>query len=91
VTGANRGIGRSLVEDALRRGAKRVYAGTRQPWAHRDGRVTRLAMDVTNARQIQEAVAQVESLDVLINNAGDYSLYGCSSGTSMSISSGRTT
>jgi NAD(P)-dependent dehydrogenase (short-subunit alcohol dehydrogenase family) len=33
-------------------------------------------MDVTNARQIQEAVAQVESLDVLINNAGDYSLYG---------------
>ena len=30
VTGANRGIGRALVEEALRRGAKRVYAGTRQ-------------------------------------------------------------
>ena len=29
VTGANRGIGQALVEDALRRGAKRVYAGTR--------------------------------------------------------------
>jgi NAD(P)-dependent dehydrogenase (short-subunit alcohol dehydrogenase family) len=26
VTGANRGIGRALVEEALRRGAKRVYA-----------------------------------------------------------------
>ena len=31
VTGANRGIGQALVEEALRRGAKRVYAGTRQP------------------------------------------------------------
>ena len=31
VTGANRGIGQALVEEALRRGATRVYAGTRQP------------------------------------------------------------
>jgi NAD(P)-dependent dehydrogenase (short-subunit alcohol dehydrogenase family) len=30
VTGANRGLGRALVEEALRRGAKR-YASTRQP------------------------------------------------------------
>lgn len=30
VTGANRGIGRALVEEALTRGAKRVYAATRQ-------------------------------------------------------------
>ena len=30
ITGANRGIGRALVEEALRRGATRVYAGTRQ-------------------------------------------------------------
>ena len=53
VTGANRGIGRALVEEALRRGAKRVYAGTRQPLAHPDGRVTPLTLDVTNAAQIQ--------------------------------------
>ena len=36
VTGANRGIGWALVEEALRRGAKRVYAGTRRPLAHPD-------------------------------------------------------
>jgi NAD(P)-dependent dehydrogenase (short-subunit alcohol dehydrogenase family) len=70
VTGANRGIGQALVEEALRRGAKRVYAGTRQPLAHSDGRVTPLTLDVTNAAQIQAAVESVESLDVLINNAG---------------------
>jgi NAD(P)-dependent dehydrogenase (short-subunit alcohol dehydrogenase family) len=70
VTGANRGIGRALVEEALSRGAKRVYAGTRQPLAYSDGRVMPLILDVTNAAQIQEAVGNVESLDVLINNAG---------------------
>ena len=70
VTGANRGIGRALVEEALRRGAARVYAGTRQPMTHADERVVRLALDVTNAEQIQAAVKKVESLDVLINNAG---------------------
>src|SRR5713226_1210966 len=70
VTGGNRGIGQALVEEALRRGAKRVYAGTRQPLTHLDGRVTPLTLDVTNAAQIQGAVERVESLDILINNAG---------------------
>ena len=70
VTGANRGIGQALVEEALRRGAKRVYAGTRQPLAHSDRRVTPLMLDVTNAAQIQRAVDEVDTLDVLINNAG---------------------
>jgi NAD(P)-dependent dehydrogenase (short-subunit alcohol dehydrogenase family) len=70
VTGANRGIGQALVEEALRRGAKRVYAGTRQPLTHADARVTPVTLDVTDAAQIQAAVESVESLDVLINNAG---------------------
>jgi NAD(P)-dependent dehydrogenase (short-subunit alcohol dehydrogenase family) len=70
VTGANRGIGQALVTEALARGAKRVYAAARQPQAHQDGRVTPLTLDVTDAGQIQAAAGQVESLDVLINNAG---------------------
>ena len=61
----NRGIEQALVEEAWRRGAKRVYAGTRQPLAHIDERVRSLTLDVTSAEQIQAAVQRVESLDVL--------------------------
>jgi NAD(P)-dependent dehydrogenase (short-subunit alcohol dehydrogenase family) len=70
VTGANRGLGRALVEEALRRGAKRVYAASRRPLVHADARVTPLTLDVTDPAQIQAAVEQVESLDILVNNAG---------------------
>ena len=70
ITGANRGIGKALVDEALRRGAKKVYAGMRSPVQHSDKRVTPLTLDVTNAAQIQRAVAAVDTLDVLINNAG---------------------
>src|SRR5215813_875660 len=70
ITGANRGIGRALVDEALRRGAKRVYAGTRSPLQDADKRVTPLTLDVTSASQIQRAAEQLETLDVLINNAG---------------------
>jgi NAD(P)-dependent dehydrogenase (short-subunit alcohol dehydrogenase family) len=70
VTGANRGIGKALVEEALKRGAKRVYAATRHPFSHLDKRVTPLTVDVTNTAQIQDAAESVESLDLLINNAG---------------------
>lgn len=70
VTGANRGIGEALAAEALRRDAGRVYIATRRPVTHPDGRVTPLTMDVTDRRQIQRAAEQVESLDMLINNAG---------------------
>jgi NAD(P)-dependent dehydrogenase (short-subunit alcohol dehydrogenase family) len=70
VTGANRGIGQALVTEALARGAKRVYAAARLPLAHPDGRVIPLILDVTDVAQIQAAADQVDSLDVLINNAG---------------------
>ncbi len=70
VTGANRGIGQALVAEALARGAGKVYAGSRQPLAHPDERVTPLRLDVTDTVQINAAADQVGSLDLLVNNAG---------------------
>jgi NAD(P)-dependent dehydrogenase (short-subunit alcohol dehydrogenase family) len=70
ITGANRGIGRALLEEALQRGARLVYAGTRTEFTHADQRVVPLQLDITNKEQIQTAVSKVPSLDMLINNAG---------------------
>ncbi|MBS0514852.1 MAG: SDR family NAD(P)-dependent oxidoreductase [Proteobacteria bacterium] len=69
ITGANRGIGRALVDEALRRGAARVYAGVRNDFHHADARVTPLRLDVTDAAQVAHAVSRVGQLDVLVNNA----------------------
>src|SRR5262249_52215891 len=71
ITGANRGIGRALVDEALRRGATRVFAGSRGGAVEiADDRVTPLMLDVTNASQIRRAAESVDALDLLINNAG---------------------
>ncbi|WP_431239852.1 SDR family NAD(P)-dependent oxidoreductase [Mycolicibacterium aichiense] len=70
VTGANRGIGRALTHEALRRGASCVYAATRGPFADPDDRIRSVTMDVTDREQIRRAAEQVGSLDILINNAG---------------------
>ncbi|RMI30066.1 SDR family NAD(P)-dependent oxidoreductase [Nocardia stercoris] len=70
VTGANRGIGAALVAEALNRGAARVYAGTRGPLTHPDERVTPVVLDVTDPAQIRAVAERIDTLDVLINNAG---------------------
>ncbi len=70
VTGANRGIGRALADEALARGARRVYAGTRRPLSRRDARLTPVTLDVTDPDQVQAAAGEVGPLDILINNAG---------------------
>jgi NAD(P)-dependent dehydrogenase (short-subunit alcohol dehydrogenase family) len=70
VTGANRGLGRALVEEALQRGARRVYAASRQPLTHTDERVVPIKLDLADPGDIQRASEAVDSLDLLINNAG---------------------
>jgi len=70
ITGGNRGIGRGLVDEALARGAARVYVGTRRPLSHPDPRVTPIDLDVTDPAQVRRAAEQVASLDILVNNAG---------------------
>lgn len=71
ITGGNRGIGSALAVEALNRGARHVYVGTRKPLAaNADSRVTTLPLDITDAAQIHDAAQKVDALDLLINNAG---------------------
>src|SRR5215207_8936518 len=76
VTGANRGIGKAIVEALLARGAAKVYAGARNPEtlaavvAASGGRVVPLRLDVTDGGQVQEAAAAAGDVDLLFNNAG---------------------
>lgn len=70
VTGANGGIGTHLVEQALARGAAKVYATARQPREWADPRVVPLTLDVTDPASIAAVVAAASDVTVLVNNAG---------------------
>src|SRR5262245_22041533 len=75
VTGANRGIGLSLVEALIERGARKVYATARNPASLTDlaassrGVVVPLRLDVTNGADALDAVRRASDVDLLINNA----------------------
>lgn len=76
VTGANRGIGRSIVEACLAHGAAKVYAAVRDPAsaaplveAHGD-RVVPVAIDLADDAKVQAAAATAGDVQVAINNAG---------------------
>ncbi|MGW0894873.1 SDR family oxidoreductase [Saccharopolyspora sp. NPDC002578] len=79
ITGASRGLGRELTEQALDRG-DRVAATLRRPeqlddlaWRHGD-RLWRRALDVTDTEQIEQVLAaaftELGHIDVLVSNAG---------------------
>ncbi len=76
VTGANRGIGRAIAEEAVARGARRVYAAARDASTLEElvnqhpEQVIAVRLDVTDAEQIQAAAAQAQDVQVLVNNAG---------------------
>jgi NAD(P)-dependent dehydrogenase (short-subunit alcohol dehydrogenase family) len=70
VTGANRGLGRELVNALLRRGAGKVYAASRTEAEWSDGRVVPLRLDVTDPLQVASAARVAGDTVLLINNAG---------------------
>ncbi len=87
VTGANRGLGRELVVAGLEAGARRVYAGARDPAQLEPlvraaaGRVVPLRIDVTRDDSLAAAAALAPDVSVLINNAGVLASYGVLSST----------
>ncbi|PKA44672.1 SDR family oxidoreductase (plasmid) [Rhizobium sullae] len=70
ITGANRGLGLAFAEEALNRGAKKVYAGVRNLTdATRPG-VIQVRLDVTDHASIAEAANRCGDTTLLVNNAG---------------------
>jgi NAD(P)-dependent dehydrogenase (short-subunit alcohol dehydrogenase family) len=82
VTGANRGIGRALVDALLARGAAKVYAAARRTETLDDlvaasaGRVVPVRLDVTRPGEVRAAAALADDVQLLINNAGVVSKFG---------------
>ena len=73
VSGANRGIGKAIVEELLQNGVEKVYAGARKldslpDW--NDARVVPVELDITNEKQVQAAAVKAGDVDLLINNSG---------------------
>jgi len=70
VTGANRGIGLAFTRALLARGARKVYAGSRDPAAVTLSGAQPLRLDVTKPDEVAAAAAQAADVTLVINNAG---------------------
>ena len=71
VTGANRGIGLAFTRELLARGARKVYAGARDPSSvPQQPGVEAIRLDVTKPEEVAAAVARAGDVTLVINNAG---------------------
>ena len=70
VTGANRGIGLAFAKALVARGARKVYAGARDPAAVKVPGVEPIRLDVTKPADVAAAAALARDATLVVNNAG---------------------
>ena len=67
ITGANRGLGLAFAREALARGARKVYAGARDPASVTLPGVQAIQLDVTRDQDVAAAAALAKDVTLVIN------------------------
>lgn len=70
VTGANRGLGKVLAEQLKAKGAKKIYAGARDPAKVAYAGVEPVKLDITSAADVSVTAKALGDVNLVINNAG---------------------
>lgn len=75
LTGANGGLGKAFIEELISLNPKKIYCAARDiktldQIKNLDKCIETVQLDITDINSIKNVVSQVESLDILINNAG---------------------
>ena len=78
VTGANRGIGKSIVQEFLKNGASKIYAAARNleslneliTETENSDKVVPILIDLNKPETISAAAAVAHDVEVVVNNAG---------------------
>ncbi|QXP52029.1 SDR family oxidoreductase [Cellulophaga sp. HaHa_2_1] len=76
VTGANRGIGKAIVESLINHGAKKVYLAVRDLSSTKEledkfgAKVVTIKADVSSTASINDLAKQATDVDIVVNNAG---------------------
>src|SRR3954453_643699 len=70
ITGANRGLGLAFAHEAIRRGAKKVYAGVRTLTDANLPGIRQIRIDVTDPESVAKAAAECGDTTMVVNNAG---------------------
>lgn len=70
ITGANRGLGLAFAKEALARGARKVYAGARDPASVTLAGVVPVQLDVTTPEDVARVARELGDVTLLVNNAG---------------------
>lgn len=76
ITGANRGIGKAIVETFLSHGAKKVYLAVRDTGSTKDleekygDKVHTIQLDVSNTDSVNKGAEIAQNVEIVVNNAG---------------------
>ncbi len=70
VTGASRGLGWAFAQAALQEGARKVYAGVRNPDSPVPEGSARVALDVTQPEQVRALGEKLSDVTLVVQNAG---------------------